>query len=640
MRKKLKIASLLIAAVMLLASYLPASAADKPTLFISEVCFNPDGDDVFEYIEFVNISDQDVNLTGATVTSGSKVNQLCTAGSGSVKPGAVAVIMIYQQSAADLGYTYNTAEAIDALRAGFNTTFSSSVSAECFFVAQKAVSGGGSNHDNSFNLGNSATTTLKILDASSTELGSVTYTPKTYSKSDNHSVGFGLSETEGNRCMGLTKCTPGIAYEELYTPVTGNFTEEIKVMTYNICASGVASDTVTTDTAVSERIPDASLYIANRYDEVLGLVTQENADIVCLNEVNGEWWKYISVSLCGNNGKYGYVSNTGNGHKLSVNLTDKWDTAPLLLYDKAKYELIEEGYFFCPADSRGIRTVNNWAILRNKTTGAEFMFMTQHLSAYSSDVRDASAEFVVNKIPEIAGDLPVIIMGDYNASEGSATYSSFIDNGYNDSSRMNPDGTFYGTFPGWVPDRDLNKRLPIDLIMISENDFSVSSYKVITEDKYESGYTYSDHSPVVAELKMRNVSDVPFTLKTGTKHRIGNGYFYCNGEDLTVEEVLADAFANPSLYETAAAGIMGTGNKIYLKDDKSQQLTVVVKGDVNGDGKISTNDYIKIKKSFLGQLTLEGEWFEAGDVNGDGKINTNDYVKIKKHFSKVINLFA
>ncbi|WP_102265744.1 dockerin type I domain-containing protein [Massilicoli timonensis] len=56
-----------------------------------------------------------------------------------------------------------------------------------------------------------------------------------------------------------------------------------------------------------------------------------------------------------------------------------------------------------------------------------------------------------------------------------------------------------------------------------------------------------------------------------------------------------------------------------------------LKGDVNGDGKISSMDYVLVKDHILKITTLSGSSLSAADVNGDGKISSMDYVLIKDH---------
>ena len=53
-------------------------------------------------------------------------------------------------------------------------------------------------------------------------------------------------------------------------------------------------------------------------------------------------------------------------------------------------------------------------------------------------------------------------------------------------------------------------------------------------------------------------------------------------------------------------------------------------GDVNGDGKVSSADYILVKKHILNIDVLTGNKLKKADVNGDSKVTSADYLKIKK----------
>ena len=53
-------------------------------------------------------------------------------------------------------------------------------------------------------------------------------------------------------------------------------------------------------------------------------------------------------------------------------------------------------------------------------------------------------------------------------------------------------------------------------------------------------------------------------------------------------------------------------------------------GDINGDGRLSTADYLLLKKGILGSRTLTEEEKKSADVNADGRINTADYLLLKK----------
>ena len=75
-----------------------------------------------------------------------------------------------------------------------------------------------------------------------------------------------------------------------------------------------------------------------------------------------------------------------------------------------------------------------------------------------------------------------------------------------------------------------------------------------------------------------------------------------------------------------AVGEIKTGAKIKIGD---KEYTAVVLGDNNGDGKVSSSDYVKIKNVIRGKEKNSDLQTKASDVNGDGKISSADYVKIK-----------
>ena len=75
-----------------------------------------------------------------------------------------------------------------------------------------------------------------------------------------------------------------------------------------------------------------------------------------------------------------------------------------------------------------------------------------------------------------------------------------------------------------------------------------------------------------------------------------------------------------------AVGEIKTGAKIKIGE---KEYTAVVLGDNNGDGKVSSSDYVKIKNVIRGKEKNSELQTKASDVNGDGKISSADYVKIK-----------
>ena len=58
---------------------------------------------------------------------------------------------------------------------------------------------------------------------------------------------------------------------------------------------------------------------------------------------------------------------------------------------------------------------------------------------------------------------------------------------------------------------------------------------------------------------------------------------------------------------------------------------MIIKGDVNGDGKITVEDQLMIRAHILGHITLTGDALIAADTNNDGEIKVTDILKIQRH---------
>ncbi|MGN1301128.1 MAG: leucine-rich repeat protein [Clostridia bacterium] len=84
--------------------------------------------------------------------------------------------------------------------------------------------------------------------------------------------------------------------------------------------------------------------------------------------------------------------------------------------------------------------------------------------------------------------------------------------------------------------------------------------------------------------------------------------------------------------EVSETEILGTGAQIELKlGDETRTFTLVIKGDINGDGEVKVSDMTIINRYRLHKRTLEGEYLLAGDVTGDGVVDIKDLVKINRY---------
>ncbi len=118
-----------------------------------------------------------------------------------------------------------------------------------------------------------------------------------------------------------------------------------------------------------------------------------------------------------------------------------------------------------------------------------------------------------------------------------------------------------------------------------------------------------------------------------------NGYVYITSDKTTQAEFFANF--NGTLTLSTSLTYVGTGAVVSLVDGDGKtrdSLTVILRGDVSGNGQIDTGDYSLIKSAFRG-TTLPGARAVAVDVNLNGFVDTSDYLLVKKHYTGDIDIF-
>ena len=141
---------------------------------------------------------------------------------------------------------------------------------------------------------------------------------------------------------------------------------------------------------------------------------------------------------------------------------------------------------------------------------------------------------------------------------------------------------------------------------------TTSPYSVVTE----SGYTIHDNN--VSGFKLgTDISKIVSNIEK-TNNSISVKVFDSNNKEIT-------------------KGLVSTGQRIEVTTDKTSSYTVIVNGDVNGDGEIGIGDYAKIKSQIQGKLKMTAVYNSAADVNHDGEIGIGDYAKIKSFIRGKIN---
>ncbi len=137
-----------------------------------------------------------------------------------------------------------------------------------------------------------------------------------------------------------------------------------------------------------------------------------------------------------------------------------------------------------------------WAIFRERD-GKRFALFNTHLPYREEDeaAREKGAALLAARIPAIAGDLPVVLTGDFNTVPDSPTHrrlaQDMTDAWTATANRSGPEATFHG-FTG-KPDRRID--------WIFTKGFTPLSVTVIDTRRGE--LFPSDHYPVVAVLRRR-----------------------------------------------------------------------------------------------------------------------------------------
>lgn len=73
--------------------------------------------------------------------------------------------------------------------------------------------------------------------------------------------------------------------------------------------------------------------------------------------------------------------------------------------------------------------------------------------------------------------------------------------------------------------------------------------------------------------------------------------------------------------------IIKTGMTLLL--DNNKQFTLIVVGDLDGDGKFTINDIAKFKLHYIEKELLTGVYLKAADMDADKKVTVNDLAQMK-----------
>ncbi len=174
-----------------------------------------------------------------------------------------------------------------------------------------------------------------------------------------------------------------------------------------------------------------------------------------------------------------------------------------IFYSMELYTLKDKGSFWLSETpevmSRDWGAAHNricsYVILEEKATRKELVVFNTHLDHVSDEARIKGIAVVLDKIAQFGG-LPAVIMGDFNALEGSETYRSATENFLD--AQYAAENTMEGhTYQNWGNPEKFKR---LDYFMLSKTGIQALGYEVLPGTR--EGVWLSDHCPIVLDLAL------------------------------------------------------------------------------------------------------------------------------------------
>ena len=174
-----------------------------------------------------------------------------------------------------------------------------------------------------------------------------------------------------------------------------------------------------------------------------------------------------------------------------------------IFYNTSLYTLQEKGSFWLSETPEVMSKdwgaahyrICSYVILTDNNSGKDFVVFNTHLDHVSDEARIKGIAVVLDKIAQFGG-LPAVIMGDFNALEGSETYNSatkhFLDAQYAAAETMEGH-----TYQNWGNTAKFKR---LDYFMISQTGWNPLRYAIV--QPVTDGVYVSDHCPIVLEMTL------------------------------------------------------------------------------------------------------------------------------------------
>lgn len=267
--------------------------------------------------------------------------------------------------------------------------------------------------------------------------------------------------------------------------MSANASETIHVMSYNIRYDNPG---------------DSAHAWPFRKEIVANLVAYHEADLLGLQEALEHQVQYLDSALS----ELDWVGVGRDDGK------SKGEFSPVF-YRKDKLELLDWGTFWLSETpdeisvgwDAAMERIATWTQLIHKPSGDTIYYFNTHFDHRGEQAREESAKLIRQKITEIAGNTPVIVTGDFNASPDSAPYAAMVEGeGLKDAYEVSqlPHHGPTSSFSGFVVTEPMQANRRIDYVFVSPS-FKVLKHAILADSK-DNAYP-SDHLPVIAEVSIQ-----------------------------------------------------------------------------------------------------------------------------------------
>ncbi len=163
----------------------------------------------------------------------------------------------------------------------------------------------------------------------------------------------------------------------------------------------------------------------------------------------------------------------------------------------------------------------------------------------------------------------------------------------------------------------------------SSSTYDYNTYKIgVTFEKIYAYANLGDSSSVYNSLSGNSKVVDNFTVVILDEVTYGGKLWYKIQSDGVLNSSRSAVSTTSGVYDFSRDYVYVLAESITLLNEDYDDYTL---GDVSGDGKITSVDYMRIKAHIMGTTYITGKYLLAADINDDGKISSVDYMMIKGH---------